>query len=192
MTATRFCSSFLPLVLAALSSIAIADSWKFDPVKKDRVETFGETKIVLTTDARKNRQYPDFVLAIYGNNELFAKYRGVSADKIFASQDNSHFLGLSNSGLPGTAVVLFDKKGNLLLEVKHRTATFDYCDESVTLIRTWFDAENPDVRFVVDEKYGGYKSITLRDCRGNTVDLMATVLKAYNTSFQRNAASGVR
>lgn len=169
-----------------------ADTWAYAPVKKDRVETFGDTKITLTIDARKNRQYPDFIVTIYGKTELLAKYRGISFDKIFSSQDKKYFVGLSNSGLPGTAVVLFDQKGSLLLEVKHRMATFDYCEETATLTRTWFDEKRPEVKFIADEQYGGIKSISLRDCRGNTIDLMSTVLKAYNTSFQRTAASGVR
>lgn len=192
MTVIRLLRLTVSFGLLALASIASADSWRFDPVETHRVETFGNTKIVLTTDARKNRQYPDFILSIYDKGELRAKYRGIAFEKIFASQDNSRFLGLSNSGLPGTAIVLFDKKGNLLLEVKHGMAAFEYCDESVTLARKWFHEENPSVRFVPDEKYGGYKSISLRDCKGNTGDLSTFVLKAYNKSFQRTAASGVR
>ncbi|MBS1142996.1 MAG: hypothetical protein H6R14_402 [Proteobacteria bacterium] len=176
-------------LLGLLSQSAIADSWQFDPVEKSKVETFGDLKIVQTTDARNNRQYPDFLLSVYFKDELLAKYKGVSFQKLFASPDNSSFVGLSNRGLPGTAIVVFDSKGNLLLEVKHGLAAFDYCDESVTLVRRWYDEDKPDVEFVPDEKYGGYKEIKVRDCRGKSEDLLKLVLRAYNNSFQRTTAS---
>ena len=185
---TLYCLTLLGL----LSQPATADSWKFDPIEKSKVETYGDIKIIQTTDARKDRQYPDFLLSIYVKDELLAKYKGVSFQKLFASPDNSRFVGLSNRGLPGTAVVVFDNKGNLLLEVKHALAAFDYCDESVTLVRRWYDEEKPDVQFVPDEKYGGYKEIKVRDCRGKSEDLIKLVLRAYNNSFQRTAASGGR
>lgn len=174
------------------ASNAGADTWAYDPVKTDQIEKFGDTRIVLTTDARKNRQYPDFILSIYLKNELRAKYRGLAYEQFFSSPDNSYFLGLSNNGLPGSAVVLFDKYGRLMLEVKHGFAAFDYCDNSVTLVRRWFDEKNPGVSFIMDKKYGGFKSVTLRDCRGNKTDLMSLVLQAYSRSLQRTAASGVR
>lgn len=188
MIATRAlcCLTFL----AMLAQSAIADSWKFDPVEKNKVETYGDIKIVQTTDARNDSQYPDFLLSIYFKDELLAKYKGVSFQKLFASPDHSRFVGLSNRGLPGTAVIVFDNKGNLLLEAKHGLAAFDYCDESVTLVRRWYDEDKPDVQFVSDETYGGYKEITVRDCRGKTQDLLKLVLRAYNNSFQRTAFGG--
>jgi len=185
---TLCCLTFV----AFLPQSAFADSWKYDPVEKSNVETYGDIKIIRTTDARKDRQYPDFLLSIYFKDELLAKYKGVAFQKLFASPDNSRFVGLSNHGLPGTAVVVFDDKGNLLLEAKHGLAAFDYCDESVTLVRRWYDEDKPDVQFVPDEKYGGYKNITVRDCKGKTEDLLKLILRAYNNSFQRTAASGGR
>lgn len=180
------------MFVAFLPQSAFADSWKYDPVEKSKIETYGDIKIIQTTDARKDRQYPDFILSIYFKDELLAKYKGVAFQKLFASPDNSRFVGLSNYGLPGTAVVVFDNKGNLILEAKHGLATFDYCNESVTLVRRWYDEDKPDVQFVPDEKYGGYKEITVRDCKGKTEDLLKLILRAYNNSFQRTAASGGR
>lgn len=80
--------------------------------------------------------------------------------------------------------MLFDKEGNLLLEVKHGLAMFDYCNESITLVRRWFDETNPDVQFVPNKKFGGYQTITLRDCKGKSADLLDFVLKAYEASYQ--------
>ena len=177
--------TLLALATGLFCCVALADSWRFDPVLKQHTETFGNTKIVMSIDARKNQGLPDFSVEVYANKELRARYRGVSYQKLFASPDKSLFLGLSNDGLPGTAVVLFDKSGNLLLEVKHAAAAFDYCVQSMTRLREWFDADNPAVKFVTDAKYGGYKSITLRDCRGNEVDLQETISAAYGSASKR-------
>lgn len=174
----------LAFALLALVELASADSWQYDAAEENRSETFGDTRIVQTTDARANQQFPEFVLSVYYKDELRAKYRGVGVEKIFPSPDNTRFLGLSNRGLPGTAIVLFDNEGRLLLEVKHGLAAFDYCAESITLVRRWFDEDKPDVKFVPNPKSGGYKAITLRGCKGNTGDLMDFVLAAYAKSYQ--------
>ncbi|MFZ1546855.1 MAG: hypothetical protein WAT12_07105 [Candidatus Nitrotoga sp.] len=176
-------------ITAGVAHLALADSWRYDPIVKNRVETYGETKIVQTTDARKNRQYPDFIVTIYSKGVLRAKYRGVAFQKLFPSPDNTVFVGLSNRGLPGTAVIVFDRDGNLRLDVKHNVAKFDYCEKSITLQRKWFDEDNPSVEFVADEKDGHYKSIRVRDCRGNTSDLFILVSQAFNRAFLEEQAS---
>src|SRR3989442_6564906 len=115
--------------LAGLSFLLLnahADSWSYDPKASDREFKFGATRIVVTTDARENRKYPDFVLRIFSDQELRAQYRGIGFEQVFASPDNELFLGLSNRGIPDTAVVLFDKKGNLRLLATHGLAEFDY------------------------------------------------------------------
>ncbi len=76
-------------LLAALSQSAFADSWKFDPVKKDKIEIYGDIKVIQTVDARKNVQYPDFLLSIYFKNELLAKYKGIKFQRLFASPDRN-------------------------------------------------------------------------------------------------------
>jgi len=184
----RVLSASLLLILAAYANLVSADSWRFDPIKKDRVEIFGDSKIVLTTDARNNQKYPDYTLSIYKKDELRAMYRGVAFEDIFPSPDNTRFVGLSNRGLPGTAVIIFDNDGNLLLEVKHGVATFDYCDESITLVRRWYDEKHPDVKYVVDAKNGGYESVTVRDCRGKEQDLSLLISQAYDRSSKKWAA----
>jgi len=176
---------FAALATSLFCCVALADSWRFEPVLKQHTETFGTTKIVLSIDARSNQGLPIFSVEVFANKALRARYRGVAYEKLFASPDKTLFLGLSNDGLPGTAVVLFDKSGNLLLEVKHAVAAFDYCVQSTTRLRKWFDADNPAVKFVADAKYGGYKSITLRDCRGNEVDLQETISAAYGSATKR-------
>jgi hypothetical protein len=168
---------------------AIADSWKFDPVEKSRTETYGNIRIVQTVDGRENVRYPDFILSIHSGDQLLARYKGVRYQQLFAAPDHSLFVGLSNNGLPGTAVVVFDNRGNLLLEVKHGAAAFDYCDKSMTLVRRWYDDEKPDVQFIPDKEYGGYKAITVRDCKGKTEDLQQLVLRAWGNAL-RQATQG--
>jgi len=184
MTIRALCCLLL-LGLLSQPSVVLADTWRFDPVRKNTIETHGDTKIIRTVDARENNQSPDFILSIYSKNKLLSRYKNIGFQNLFASPDNSMFVGLSNRGIPGTAIVIFDEKGNLHLEVKHNLAAFDYCDQSMTLVRRWYDDENPGVQFIPDEKYGGYKTIMVRDCKGKTEDLMQLVLRAYNNSFQR-------
>jgi hypothetical protein len=179
-------------LIVLLSTFANADTWRYKPTSADQTYTFGETRVVLTTDARKNQQFPDFILKVFRGRELQAQYRGISFDRIFAAPDNSLFLGLSNSGIPGTAVVLFDNDGNLRLLAAHGAAEFDYCAKSVTTQREWFDENNPQVKFVLEAKAGEARGIFLRDCRGRTVELTDVVLKAYNRSFDKTRAETAR
>lgn len=62
-------------------------------------------------------------------------------------RDNLLFVGLSNDGLPGTAIVIFDDEDNLNLEIKHDVGNFNYCEESIKRIRIWYDRENPAIEF---------------------------------------------
>lgn len=175
------------LAASLLTSVhAFADSWRYQPKKIEQEDKFGEVRIVKSVDGRKDQKYPDFAVTIYQLGKMVALYKGVSYQKLFASPDNDLFVGLSNDGIPGTAVIIFDKSGNLRLEAKHGIARFQYCEESITLVRKWFDEDRPEVSFVQDNE-GRLKTITLRDCKGNTVDLMKTILQAYNVSFHVDA-----
>jgi len=67
-----------------------------------------------------------------------AQYKNVGFEEVFASPDNEYFLGVSNSGIPGTAFVIFNKKGNLIREEKHGFMAMSiYTEMSITLHRTW-------------------------------------------------------
>lgn len=173
-----------------MPAFARADSWRFPAVIQTDPEQHGDITIRRIRDARKDQKYPDYSVEITRADHLLARIPGVYYEKLFAAPDGSLFVGLSNVGLPGTAVIIFDRQGRLRLEVKHGMAEFDYCEESVTLRREWFDAERPEVTFTKDPKWGSYK-VNLRTCRGKDVELMTAIRDAYNRSFQRNA-SGVR
>lgn len=178
--------ALLAMILFAACGVH-ADSWRFPATVRSEVETHGDVTIRRIRDARKNQHFPDYTIEISRGQDLLARISGVSYEKLFAAPDNSFFVGLSNDGLPGTAVIVFDREGRLRLEVKHDFALFDYCEHSITRVRRWFDEENLAVSFKKDPRWGGY-TVTLRTCRGKEVDLMAEVRSAYNRSFEKAAA----
>ncbi|MDX1484518.1 MAG: hypothetical protein R3229_08555 [Alphaproteobacteria bacterium] len=158
--------------LLAFQSQPKADTWSFPREVAQKVYQFGDVKIVRKRDSTRNSQYPDFSVTIYRKDELRALYRAVSFEHLAASKDNKIFIGVSNDGLPGTAIVIFDRDGALLWELKHHFARLDYCDRSVTRIRQWFPEKAPDIRFEYyekDEDYrkaGDIKEISIIDCHG--------------------------
>jgi hypothetical protein len=140
----------IALVLGAWGS-ALADSWVYPKEVTRKTYDFGKSRIVLEVDATRNWTYPDHTLFIYLDVELMARYRNVAFEQIHASKDNEYFVGLSNRGIPGTAFVIFDAKGNLIREEKHRfLPTAIYTSRSVTLSRVWFDSAKPEVEFKVE------------------------------------------
>jgi hypothetical protein len=155
-----------------------ADSWSYPPTVESHSFRHGSVRIVLTRDARTNQKLPDFLLEVFKDEVRMAQIPGVSFDKLFVSQDNRLFVGLSNSGIPGTAVVVFTDQGKLKLLAQHGLAEFDYCERSVTLARVWFDEENPSVRFQLDE-HDPKPGIYLRSCKGQDIELVEAVREAF-------------
>lgn len=172
------------------SAFASADSWRYPATITSKPETFGDVTIRRIVDARKDQQSPAFAVEVSRGKELLARFPGVYFEQLFPAPDGSFFVALSNDGLPGTAVLVFDREGNLRLEAKHDVAFFDYCGYSVTRQRLWFDAENPGVKFVKHEDFDAYR-VRLRNCHGKEVDLLTTVQEAYKKSAERKAL-GVR
>jgi hypothetical protein len=185
MTTVHFAATMRALFWAVLflaAPFAIADSWSYPAERTEKVHTFGETRIVLITDATQNHKYPDFIFQVFKNDQLQSQVHNVSFEQVFSNPGANLFVGLSNDGRPGTAVVVFNDRGAIGLLASHGIAEFDYCEKSISVQRVWYDAENPQVTFLAETKIPGAAGITLRDCRGRTVDLADVVLKAYNTS----------
>jgi hypothetical protein len=164
----------LTLSLALGAPTVNADSWRYEKRSTDKVYEYGETKIILTVDATRNQLYPDFIVKVFKNGELMAQYRNVAFEHLAALRDASLFIGVSNDGLPGTAIVIFDKNGNLQLELKHDMAHFDYCSHSVTRVREWYSREKPDFSF--DETT---KEVRFRDCHEKLVSLKDVLDKVF-------------
>jgi len=188
MHAINLSKNIVAAALCLASSIAYADSWKYPPVATDRTFDFGATRVVLTTDARKNQKLPDFRVRVLRDGKEQALFSGVAFDELYASPDKELFLGLSNSGIPGTAVVLFSSKGRIGLLANHGLAEFDYCSKSVTLERVWYNEKSPEVRFDLDGKNGA-PGIYLQDCKGRTVELLRTVQNAYARAAEQSASA---
>src|SRR5688572_33508631 len=108
------------LVLACSAAMVLADSWRYPKELIKKEFEFGESKLVLEIDGTKSQAWPPHTLSIYAGDQLLAKYKNVGFDKVYASNDNKFFVGVSNSGIPGTAFVVFDAQGNLLREEKDR------------------------------------------------------------------------
>ncbi|MEJ2425897.1 MAG: hypothetical protein P8101_15855 [Candidatus Thiodiazotropha sp.] len=156
------------MVAAALFcciSIAKADSWEYLNEYKEYKYEFGKTIIIKSIDATQNSKYPDFILKIYNNNELLAQYRNIWFSDIFATKQQDLFVGLSNGGIPGTALVIFNSRGDLLLEIKHDYGQFKYCDNP------GFDVEYADNN--IDRK------IYINDCTGKRILLQDLIDKSY-------------
>lgn len=157
-------------LLLFITAVAMADTWEYPPERTVTEFEFGNTKIHRIVDATKNQRYPDFTIDVYYARELVARYRGLSFDRLEPMADNRLFIGLSNSGLPGTAIVVFDASGNLRLLRDHDLdeSQFRYCDKSVVLIREWFDETNPVVRSTDPQ---GVETVQIRACDGSLISL---------------------
>jgi hypothetical protein len=171
------------LLACLLAPLAHADSWKYSP--KVEVERFrhGSTRVVLTTDARKNQRYPDFLFEVFTRGKQVARVPGVHFEHLFASKDNRLFVGLSNSGVPGTAAVVFTDKGKITLLADHGLAEFDYCSKSITLERVWYDDKSPNIKFQLGEQEPK-PGIYVQSCRGEEIELVKAVRDAYARAAQ--------
>ena len=167
----RFSSAILAILLAVT---AAADSWTW----KDSVQIWRFTdglRVESITDKISRYKAKQYMRIVKGSNVL-ATINGVGFDILAASPKANLFVGLSNSGLPGTAAVVFDADGRLLLYVGHGDARFDYCEESITIDRVWHGSETKDIQFEDEGWVGG---ISLLDCHGNRVNLLKIVAEAY-------------
>ena len=107
-------------------SLVRADSWALKPEIKDTEYVFGDTRIVLHYDSTGNDQYPEHTTRIHRKDKLLGEYDGIGFEKLFASPDNTYFLGLSNSGLVDPAYVVFDRDGKLVKMQPHDPRTVSY------------------------------------------------------------------
>jgi hypothetical protein len=157
-------------VLAATALSASAETWQFEPVVATEEYVFDDVRIVRAVDGTEDQQYPEWTVAIFVDDELRAFYGGVSFEHLVASPDKRIFVGISNSGLPGTALLVLDRRGALLVERKHDPQLFDYCERSDTLVRRWYDGAHPELRFERDAN-GDRPRLSVRGCAGQRIDL---------------------
>lgn len=188
MTARTLQRCCVAACLSLSAGAPLADTWSFTSSERE-FKLLQGIRVVVTTDASKSTQRPEFHLKIYDGQKLLAHYPGLGFEHITGSPDGKVFVGLSNQGIPGTAAVVFTRNGNLRLLAIHGLAEFDYCEKTVTVVRRWYDDKNPNVRFDGPTETGG---VTVRDCKGQQVPLLEITAKAYNNALQRTPASGHR
>ena len=161
----------LAIAVFLLPLISYADSWEFEASVEEQEFVFGSTRVVRVVDSRLNQQHPDFRVDVYTNGELVGRFGGVHFEHIAASEDNQLFVGVSNRGLPGTAIIVFQASGALRALVNHNTRVerLFYCEQSVTLQRVWFDPENPALR--IHSGNYGYE-LEVRGCKGGPLNIL--------------------
>ncbi|CAH0234666.1 hypothetical protein SRABI118_02560 [Massilia sp. Bi118] len=162
-----------------VSTTANADMPSTKRTKQQKTFAFGDIRIEQSFDSTKDPMSPDFTVQVYDKGRLLLQLNDAAFDTFHAAPNGEAFVGLSNSGWPGTAVIIFDRRGRILLLAEHRFARFDYCMETSTFLKQWYDPEDPHVTFPpVDLSADKEPGITIKDCRGKTIDLLDTVLKA--------------
>ena len=149
----------------------LGDSWVFEEGFREESFRCGEIEIVRVVDATEDQSWPHFWIEVRGNDGLVGTLDNLSFDDLAMSADCNLFLGLSNSGIPRSAVVLFTAKGELLEVIEHpREMELPYCEVSTTLVRTWYDQDDPAVEF--EYAAGGeLEQITVTDCSGERFPL---------------------
>ena len=166
----RFATLFAVVLLATAGWI-LADSWAYPPEVKIKSFEFGKSKLVLEIDGTRDQSFPPHTLLIFLDDQLMAKYRNVGFTDVYASDDKRYFVGLSNSGIPGTAFVIFDAEGNLIREEKHRFLPRGiHTEMSVTVLRAWYDEKKPTAEFVMDN--GRLMGVLVQGSNGQRYDLL--------------------
>jgi len=175
------------LVIVALLSIAfpaMSDTLSNKRTKNVQVFRFGSTLIRQTYDSRHNPGSPEMNLQVYVKGQLKLLLNDALFEQFFPSPDGEVIVGLSNSGWPGSAAIVFDTRGRILLLSDHQSANFDYCFMTSTFGREWYDARDPQVRFPDGPGVLGLDGITVRSCKGNAIGLVESVNKAADNYYQ--------
>lgn len=152
-----------------VSTPLFADSWRFEPELDETKFNFGEIQIVRGVDSRENQRFPEFYIKIYKGNKQIAVFPGMSFEQIAASKDQTVFVAVSNSGLPKTALMLFDSNGSIRAFLNHGQGNLKYCLETVTLKRIWYDGENPNITFHFEDNF--LSEITINSCNGDAIKI---------------------
>lgn len=145
--------------------------------KKDYV--FGDLVVTQSFDSRKDPMDPVFKLQMHSRGRLLLTLNDVAFDDIYASPDGQLLVGLSNSGWPGSAAAVFDRRGRVWFIAHHGAMALDYCSQTSTFIKEWYDAKDPGLRFPERNLLGDdFLQISLRTCKGERVVLWDVVMQA--------------
>jgi hypothetical protein len=148
-----------------------ADSWMLPPEVKETNYVFGSTEIILHYDSMGEPLYPKYTLTIKNKGKTASTHPDIGFQQLFASPDNAYFLGVSNSGLMEDAYVIFNAKGKIIKRQRHDPSKVSYQTMSISLVRRWYDAGNPGVKFAITN--GMLRDVTIRAGDGKVVSLLA-------------------
>lgn len=171
----RLSKCLTALALLLLSSAAPCDTLSGKRDIDVKVFRFGDTLIRQTYDSRRDPGSPEMKFEVYVGGQLKLLLNNALFSQFFPSPDNELIVGLSNTGWPGSAVIVFDTGGRILLWSDHLSAQFDYCFKTSTFGRVWYDAKDPQVRFPAGHAYTRMYGITLKSCKGGTIGLVEAV-----------------
>lgn len=170
---------FLVLFGLVMTMDAFADMPPMVRTKHKQRFSFGDITVIQSFDSLKDPMSPEFKVQVYDKKRLLLQLNDAAFDAFYPSPNGEAFVGLSNGGWPGSAAIIFDRRGRILLLVEHGFANFDYCSQTSTFIKEWYDGKDPQVKFpIFDTRKTPIPGITLRDCHGRTVDLLDTISKA--------------
>ena len=155
----------------AVTAQALADMPPATRTTSERTFAFGDINIKQSFNSLKDPMSPEFRLRVYNKGKLVLDLKDAAFDDFYPAPDMQAFVGLSNHGWPATAAIVLDKDGKILLLARHGKARLSYCMETTTLLKLWYDAQDPQVRFVP----GPVPAVTVRDCRGGSVKLQDVV-----------------
>lgn len=159
--------------------LTFADMPSTERMKTEQTSSFGAIKIIQSYNSIRDPMSPEFKVRVFKNGQLLLQLNDAYYENFFAAPNQLLFVGLSNSGWPGTAVIVFDDRGRILLLADHGASQFTYCEETSTLLKRWYDDDKPEVQFRTPDVHKGIgPSISIRDCHGNMVNLLDTVLSA--------------
>lgn len=162
--------NLIPILLLSLplGLPALGDSWSFPAELEETEYKFGTTTIVRGVDGRENQTFPTFFVRIVSKGETVALLQDLSFQHIAASRDNELFVAISNAGIPYSALTVFDAQGEIRLRLDHHQGGLKYCSESVTLVRKWYDAEQPGIQFQYSSS-GAVIGATVKSCSGKAI-----------------------
>jgi hypothetical protein len=118
----------------------------------ERVFDFGRSKVVVEVDGREQKGLPSYTLRIFLDGKAVASCPDTGCQRVFASDDGQYFVGLSNSGVPWTAFIIFDAQGRIIRKVDHGALPARmYTHRTSRFVREWFDRDRPSVLFRVED-----------------------------------------
>lgn len=172
------------IILISLSSVSVGICDKIRPITQvvETIYEFGEFEVVKIIPITS-----DYTIKLFKENVLLTTFIDASFNHISASKNNEVFIGISNTGEPGTAFIIFNSKGDLLVEVKHDLDRHHYCHMSIWYTRIWYDNDNPGIRFVYTED-DEFKDIVVNGCNGKEIKIIENIVMGEkNESFPDTA-----